>query len=90
MTKSSVETAKTWVAITAGAFAVISGIYGAVQAYSLLPIRLQMQTRELETIKSKFDTDHERLVRIESNIEWIKAVLDRNRMSKQDSAVAAQ
>lgn len=76
--------------IVAGVFAVSSGIYGAVQAYSLLPITQKQQQAEINTVKARLEMDHERLVRIESNVEWIKAVLDRNRISKQDAAVAAQ
>lgn len=79
-----------WVKVIAALFALCSGLYGAVQAYSILPVMQKQQQAELDVLKHDFRETHERLARIESNIDWIKATLDRNHITKQESSVATK
>jgi hypothetical protein len=79
-----------WIKVFAAIFALSSGIYGAVQAYSIIPIMQKQQQAEIDVIKGDFRQTHERLARIESNIEWIRSTLDRNKITKNDPSMVSQ
>lgn len=77
--------ARDWVLLCAAIFALCSGAYGAFQAYALIPLTQARHDREIETLKSDMKADHETLIRIEGRVEWIKQVLDKNRMAEKSA-----
>lgn len=73
--------------LCAAIFALCSGVYGAFQAYALIPLTQARHEREIETLKSDLKRDHETLIRIDDRVEWIKQVIEKNRLAGKESAL---
>jgi hypothetical protein len=69
-----VSTIKTWSLI----IAFLSGIFGAIQAYSILPYRVEQLEKKSDITAQKVETDHDLLIKIYQDVSHIRERLDRN------------
>lgn len=64
---------KTWGII----IGIVTSIFGAIQAYSVLPYKVEELKRKTEFMESKAANDHDILTRIYQDVQYLKMQIDK-------------
>jgi hypothetical protein len=71
------EKLKSNVAIVSAYVGILVGVFGFIQAYAVLPYRVQQVEADTQAIKAERKTDREILIRIEEQLHFLREEIRR-------------
>jgi predicted cobalt transporter CbtA len=72
------EKLKSNVAIVSAFVGILAGVFGFIQAYAVLPYRVEQIEKDTRAMKDERKTDREILIRIEEQVRALREEIRRN------------